>query len=115
MANHKTQKKTGNANPAPIYRKEPKSSSGYNRGDIDTVFCLFRYGLVGDGFLPSTSSRDHLVEQGYAVRYQDVQALTGKGVVALIRQPRTYITILKRLWHHGNMGLTIDDPTRCLP
>ena len=83
-----------------IIRRSPKSSTGWNGGDIDTVVGLFKSGLVWDGDLPSKTSRDHLVASGFAGRHDGVQALTGKGKLAGLLQwpmPRVWW----RLWRRG--------------
>lgn len=84
----------------PLIRKCTKSSNGCNNGDLDVAFQLFSCGLVWDGNLTSKSSRDHLIAEGYAVRYQGVQALTGKGTVAFLLSPRIWVSALRRwrLW-----------------
>lgn len=61
-----------------------RSQSGWNSGDLDVAFQLFSCGMVADGNLASKESRTHLTACGYAVRYDGMQALTGKGVVAFL-------------------------------
>ncbi len=79
-----------------IYRKNPKASSGWDNGDIDVAFQLFQCGMVWDGNLTSKSSRDHLVEHGYAVRHGGMQAMTGKGAWAFLTHHQTWISVWKR-------------------
>lgn len=67
-----------------MIRREPRASNGWNSGDLDVAFQLFQCGMVWDGNLACKSSRSHLVENGYAVRRNGVQALTGKGIVHLL-------------------------------
>jgi len=61
--------------------------ASYNNGDIDVAFQLFSCGMVFDGNLVSKDSRDHLVNSGYAVRHDGMQAMTGKGSIAFILSP----------------------------
>ena len=79
-----------------LIRKCSRSSTGRNGGDLDVAFQLFSCGLVWDGNLASKSSRDHFVSNGYAVRYQGVQALTGKGVLAFLLTPAVWISAFRR-------------------
>ncbi len=73
-----------------MIRREPRSSTGWNSGDLDVAFQLFRCGMVWDGNLACKSSRSHLVENGYAVRRGGVQALTGKGTVHFLTSPAVW-------------------------
>jgi hypothetical protein len=81
-------------------RKEPRASNGVNNGDLDVAFQLFSCGMVWDGNLSSKTSRDHLVSEGYAVRYNGMQALTGKGIVAFLTSPAIWASAWRRwrLW-----------------
>jgi len=85
-----------------IIRAEPRASAGWNGGDIDTALTLMREGMVWDGRLPSKSSRSHFVEHGYAVRADGYQALTGRGVLAMLH-PRywaIWFCVWRRLGHN---------------
>jgi len=66
------------------------AQDGYDHGVIDVARQLFRCGMVWDGNLTAKSGRDYLVHHGYAVKYEGVQALTGKGVIAMLCHWRTY-------------------------
>jgi len=87
-----------------IYRKNKRASNGWNNGDIDVAFQLFSCGMVWDGNLTSKSSRDHLVEVGYAVRHEGMQSLTGKGIIAFLLHFRTWISAFNRwrLWRKNS-------------
>jgi hypothetical protein len=84
----------------PLIRRCDKSSTGWNSGDLDVAFQLFSCGMVWDGNVASKESRDHLVSGGYAVRYEGVQALTGKGTVAFLLHPAVWSSAWRRrrLW-----------------
>lgn len=86
-----------------IYRREPKSQSGWDSGDVDVAFQLFSNGMVWDGNLSSKSGRDHLVSHGYAVRHQGMQAMTGRGALAFLLHPHTWVSAFRyrRLWHRN--------------
>ena len=83
-----------------IIRTCQNSKSGWNSGDLDVAFQLFQCGMVWDGAVASKSSRDHLVTNGYAVRYQGVQAMTGKGTVAFLLSRAVWASAFRRwrLW-----------------
>jgi hypothetical protein len=67
-----------------IIREEPQASNGWNNGDLDVCKQLFSCGMVWDGNLVSKDSRDHLVRNGFAVRHDGMQSLTGKGTYAYL-------------------------------
>lgn len=92
-----------------IYRKCKGSRCGWNNGDIDVAFQLFSCGMVWDGNLVSKDSRSHLVEQGYAVQYDGMQALTGKGAIAFLKHPRTWLSVWRRWRLWGDTHLTADE------
>lgn len=79
-----------------LIRKDRKASNGKNNGDIDVAFQLFSCGMVWDGNLTSKESRDHLVENGYAVRHEGMQAMTGKGKVAFLLSPTIWRSGIRR-------------------
>jgi hypothetical protein len=83
-----------------MIRRCSKSSTGWNAGDLDVAFQLFTCGMVADGNLASKSSRDHLVEHGYAVRSSGLQAMTGKGVYHFLTKPAVWRAAYRerRLW-----------------
>lgn len=77
----------------PLIRKNPKASNGLSGGDIDVALQLFGRRVL-DGNVASKASRDHLVEQGYAVRFRDgTQTLSRKGVAAFFLSP-----VMLRCW-----------------
>lgn len=86
-----------------LIRRCKHSSDGWNNGDLDVAFQLFSCGLVWDGNLTSKSSRDHFVQNGYAVSYEGVQALTGKGTVAFLRSPIVWRSAVRRwrIWRRN--------------
>ena len=84
----------------PLIRKEPRARHGWNNGDLDVAFQLFACGMVWDGALVSKESRDHLVREGYAVRRDGLQALTGKGTVAFLTSPAVWASAYRR-WVKG--------------
>ncbi len=88
-----------------IIRREPKASSGWDSGDLDVAYQLFTCGVVWDGNLASKSSRDHLVAEGYAVRYRGAQALTGKGTVAFLRHRAVWVYLWRRWRRWGGNPL----------
>jgi hypothetical protein len=94
-----------------IIRKEPRSSCGWNNGDLDVAYQLFTCGMVWDGNLCSKSSRDHLVAEGYAVRHGGMQAMTGKGVVAYLTHPRVWRYLFRR-WRTAEGNPLIASPER---
>ncbi len=65
-------------------RKEPRSSSGWNNGDIDELVQMFKAAMTWDGNHCSKESRDHLIKHGYAYRSLGLTALTGKGKIAAL-------------------------------
>jgi hypothetical protein len=67
-----------------LIRKCDRSRNGWNNGDLDVAFQLWRCGMVWDGNLTSKASRDHFVQCGYAIRIAGQQAMTGKGKVAFL-------------------------------
>lgn len=91
-----------------IYRKCNHSKSGYNSGDADVAFQLFRCGMVWDGNLVSKDSRTYLVRNGYAVRREGFQALTSKGIVAFLLHRHTWARLF-RMWRSGRRDLLIAD------
>ena len=84
----------------PIIRACPHSSTRRNSGDIDVAFQLFSCGMVADGNLASKESRDHLVRNGYAVRADGLQSLTGRGTVAFLLSPAVWMSAFRR-WRCG--------------
>lgn len=99
-----------------LIRKCQKSSNGYNNGDLDVAFQLFSCGIVWDGNLTSKSSRDHLVAEKYAVRYQGVQALTGKGTVAFLLSPVVWVSAVRRfrLWRKNPLVASPESVKRAI-
>lgn len=97
-------------------RKCSKSSDGWNSGDKDTLAVLFQYALVWDGSIPSKESRDYLIENGYAFRFDGLTALTGKGkLAALICWPMpAYWLAVRRRWPKQPLFHRIDQK-RVLP
>lgn len=100
-----------------LIRKCSKSSNGWDNGDLDVAFQLFSCGLVWDGALVSKESRDHLVSTGYAVRYQGVQALTGKGTVAFLMSRAVWASAFRRWrnWKRNPLVASPDRVRRALP
>lgn len=92
-----------------LIRKEPRSSDGWNNGDLDVAIQLFRCGMVWDGNLASKTSRDHLVEHGYAVRAGGYQALTGKGTWAFLTHRRVWLSLWRRWRRWGGNPLVTSD------
>lgn len=99
-----------------IYRKCNRSKTGYNNGDIDVAFQLFRCGCVWDGALASKESRDYLVSQGFAVRHEGGQSLTGKGIVAFLRHHRTWVSahLRRKLWRKPALVASTEEVRRAL-
>lgn len=99
-----------------LIRRCMHSKDGWNSGDKDVAFQLFRNGMVWDGNLASKSSRDHLVANGYAVRRAGVQALTGKGTVAFLLSPAIWISAFRRwrLWRANPLIATAEQMRRAL-
>ena len=91
-----------------IYRKNAKSKSGWDNGDIDVAFQLFSCGMVWDGNLVSKDSRDHLVNNGYAVRANGFQSLTGKGSIHFLCHFRTWVSAFRRFRLWKSTGLVAD-------
>jgi len=84
-------------------RRNPKSSSGWDGGDIDELVQMFRAAMVWDGNHSSKSSRDHLIENGFAYRCEGQTALTGKGKIAALTcwpMPRVWL----RIWRRGDLN-----------
>ncbi len=65
-------------------RKCKFSSDGWNGGDIDELVQMFLAAMTWDGNHCSKSSRDHLIEHGFAYRHEGQTALTGRGKVAAL-------------------------------
>lgn len=86
-----------------MIRRCRHSQTGWNAGDLDVAFQLFESGMVWDGNLSSKSSRDHLVQNGYAVRHEGMQALTGKGTIAFLTTPAVWMAAFRqwRLWRRN--------------
>lgn len=61
---------------------------GERSAAIEVAFQLFACGMVWDGNVASKSGRDELLRLGYAVHYEGMQALTGRGAIALLLSPR---------------------------
>ncbi len=91
-----------------MIRKEPKASNGWNNGDLDTAFQLFACGMVWDGNLTSKGSRDHFVQNGYAVRSNGMQSLTGKGVFAFLMTPAVWESARKRYQNYKRNPFVAD-------
>lgn len=93
-------------------RKNPKSSSGYDSGDIEELVCMFKAAMLWDGNHPSKTSRDYLIENGYAYRKDGQTALTGKGKIAALfcwPMPRAWF----RMWRRGVSPLfSYSDPKK---
>jgi hypothetical protein len=81
---------------APLIRRSTRTRNKRDHGDIDVAFQLFSCGLVWDGNVTSKESRDHLIRNGYAVRYEGMSTLTGKGIVAFITSPTIWKSTLGR-------------------
>lgn len=79
--------------------KNLNSKIGYDSATLDVAFQLFQHGMVWDGDLASKSARDYLVQNGYAVRAEGYQALTGKGKVAFLTSPVVWRSAFRR-WRH---------------
>lgn len=79
-----------------MIRRCEHSKSGWNSGDLDVAFQLFRCGMVWDGNLASKASRNHLVEHGFAVRREGFQALTGRGVVHFLTSRAVWASAWQR-------------------
>lgn len=80
-------------------RKKPTASNGYNNGDIDELVQMFRAAMTWDGNHTSKSSRDWLIEQGYAYRHDGLTALTGKGKIAALfcwPMPKVWFSLWRR-------------------
>lgn len=84
---------------------------GWDSGDLDVAFQLFSCGMVWDGNLSSKDSRDHLVRNGYAVRHEGMQALTGKGVIAFLLHPIVWRSVVRR-WRLWNRNPLLADASR---
>lgn len=91
-----------------MIRRCKNSQTGWNSGDLDVAIQLFSCGMVWDGNLCSKAGRDHLVANGFAVRHQGMQALTGKGTIAFLTTPAIWASVFRqwRLW--GRNPLTAD-------
>lgn len=93
-------------------RKNHKASDGWNGGDIDELVAMFKASLLWDGNHPSKSSRDYLIEAGFAFRVDGQTALTGKGKIAALTcwpMPRVWF----RMWRRGVSPLfTYKDPKK---
>jgi hypothetical protein len=100
----------------PIIRKCDHASNGRNNGDLDVAFQLFACGMVWDGNLTSKESRNHLVEQGYAVHRDGFQALTGKGTVAFLLSPGVWVSAFRRwrLWRRNPLVADAERVERAL-
>lgn len=57
-------------------RLSSKSNNGLNGGDLDTLYQLWLHGPREDGEVPSKTSRDHLIVNGYARRIKEPWATT---------------------------------------
>lgn len=92
----------------PFIRNNPKARNGKNNGDIDVAFQLFSCGMVWDGNLSSKDGRDHLVREGYAVKHNGMQALTGKGAMAFVLSPTIWWAAYRRwrLWKRNPLVAT---------
>lgn len=94
-----------------LIRRCDKAKNGWNNGDLDVAFQLFSCGMVRDGNLCSKASRSHLVHEGYAVQYQGVTALTGKGTIAFLRSPVIWRSAFNR-WRNWRRNPLIAPPDR---
>src|SRR5690606_34537675 len=94
-----------------LIRKEARSRSGMNNGDIDVAFQMFSCGMVWDGNIVSKDSRDHLVQHGFAVRHGGMQAMTGKGVVAFLGSPVIWRSAFRR-WRNWRRNPLVADDAR---
>lgn len=91
-----------------MIRREPKASNGWNNGDIDVALQLFSCGMVWDGNLASKESRSHFVANGYAVRAEGMQSLTGKGVIAVLCTRAMWRSIFIRWRKWGRCPILAD-------
>jgi hypothetical protein len=64
--------------------------------------------MVWDGNLVSNSSRDHLVRNGYAVRHDGMQSLTGTGVTACLTSFVFWRSVIRRRWKWKRNPLIAD-------
>lgn len=89
-----------------MIRRNPKASDGWNHGDLDVAFQLFQYGMVWDGNIASKLSRNHLIEQGYAIRRSGFTALTPRGVLRFVMTPRVWLAVYRRwrLWKQNPLA-----------
>ncbi len=92
-----------------LIRREPRASCGWNNGDLDVAYQLLTCGMVWDGNLVSKDSRNHLVEHGYAVQHNGMQALTGKGVWAFLTHQRCWRYLWRRWRQTGTNPLVVDE------
>lgn len=84
-----------------MIRRCKHASNGWNNGDLDVAFQLFSCGMVWDGNLSSKESRSHFVQNGYAVKHEGMQSLTGRGVAHFLTTPAVWVSAFRRwrLWH----------------
>lgn len=95
----------------PLIRREPRASNGWNNGDLDVAYQLLTCGMVWDGNLVSKDSRNHLVANGYAVRHDGMQSLTGRGVVAFLTHRAAWAMLWRRWWRYGGNPLVASEAT----
>ena len=91
-----------------MIRREQRASNGWNNGDIDVAIQLFRSGMVWDGNLVSKESRSHFVANGYAVRHEGMQALTGKGILAMLCSYAVWRSVYLRVRRYRRNPLVTD-------
>jgi len=94
-----------------MIRREPRARNGWNNGDLDVAFQLFESGMVWDGNLTSKSSRDHLVANGFAVRSEGMQSLTGRGTWHFLTTPAVWISAYRR-WRNWRRNPFVADEAR---
>ena len=94
-----------------MIRREPRASNGWNNGDLDVAFQLFACGMVWDGNLTSKTSRDHLVRNGYAVRHEGMQTLTGRGTLHFLTTPAVWRSAWRQ-WRNWRRNPLVADDAR---
>jgi hypothetical protein len=94
-----------------MIRRCAETRCGWDHGDLDIAFQMFSCGMVWDGNLTSKESRDHFVRNGYAVRHDGMQSLTGKGTVAFLCTPRVWRSAWSR-WRGWERNPLVADAAR---
>lgn len=99
-----------------LIRRCKHSRDGWNSADIDVAFQLFSCGMVWDGNLAAKEGRDHLVREGYAVRHEGMQALTGRGCIAFLTHPVIWRSAWRRwrLWKRNPLTADRDRVKRAM-